>query len=59
MLKDNNINAAYSSYVIEKLKLNLPLPNDTTDDQCNKKYAIYDAASNNLKRNTLEPNDKR
>lgn len=56
MLKNNNINAAYSSYTNEKLKLYLPLPDDTTEDKWNKiRDAIHNTASYTLKRNTLEP----
>lgn len=54
-LKDNNINTPYASHTNANLKLNLPLSIDTTEEKWNKvKYAIHDAVSNTLKRNTPE-----
>lgn len=53
LLKDNNINIAYIYYIIEKLKLNPPFPNDTTEDKWNKiKDVINEAANNMLKKNS-------
>lgn len=58
MLKDNNIIIAYTSYTNEKLKLNPPLPSDTTEDKWNKiKNVIHKAASNILKRNLPKPRE--
>lgn len=52
MLKDNILNTTYASYTNEKLKLNSPLPTNTTEDKWKKKK---DAAIKTLERNSPEP----
>jgi hypothetical protein len=52
MLKENNINITYTSYINRKLILYPLFPSDTNEDKWNKiKNMIHEAARNTLKRN--------
>jgi hypothetical protein len=56
MVKDNNINTGFTSYIDEKLMLNPLFPSDTNEDKWNKvNNVMYEASSNTLKRNLPDP----